>query len=75
MYTVGEAERLIVDEWRKWSRKHNSYDNVQMLLFFGWLQEEKSQLLSFHCHGDKQNRVLGWLQRDEDKQSKLRPLS
>ena len=72
MYTVAEAEQLIVAEWRAWSKQRGSYSGTDMLIFFNWLKKDRSHLLSFRCRGDQWQRVHGWLQSDEDIQSKLR---
>lgn len=72
MYTIAEVEQLIVAEWRTWSKLRGSYSGADMLRFFCWLQNDRSHLLLFRCSGDKWQRVHGWLQSDEDSQSKLR---
>ena len=72
MYTVEEAKKLIVTEWRAWSKQHGSYSGYHMLTFFNWLQKDRPHLLSFRCTGDKWQRVHGSLQSDEDIQSQLR---
>jgi hypothetical protein len=71
MYTVTEVEQLIVAEWRTWSKQRGSYSGADMLSFYCWLQKDRSHLLLFRCSGDKWQKVRGWLQRDEDIQSKL----
>lgn len=72
LHTVAEAEQLIIAEWRAWSNQRSTYSVYAMQIFFGWLQQNKSYLLSFRCSGDKWQRVHGWLQSDEDIQSKIR---
>ena len=72
MHTVTKAEQLIVAEWRAWSKQRGCYSAYDMQIFFGWLQKDRSHLLSFRCSGDKWQRVRGWLQSDEYIQSKLR---
>jgi hypothetical protein len=74
MHTVTEAEQLIIAEWRAWSSQRGSYSSYDMQIFWGWLQQNKSYLLSFRCSDDKWQRVRGWLQNYEDIQSKLRNL-
>ncbi len=72
MLTVAKAEKLIIVEWREWSKRRGSYSDRDMLMFFSWLQKNKKDLLSFRCDYDKWQKVHGWLQSDEDIQSKLR---
>lgn len=72
MHTVAKAEQLIVAEWRAWSKQRDSYSVADMLSFFCRLQKDRSHLLSFRCSGDQWQRVHGWLQSDEDIQSKIR---
>jgi hypothetical protein len=42
MYTLAEVEPLIIDEWHIWSQANNSRQGVDMCLFYGYLQTEKS---------------------------------
>ena len=72
MHTVAKAEQSIVAEWRAWSNQRRSYSVYDMQLFFGWLQQNKSYLLSFRCSSDKWQMVHGWLQNDVSIQAKLR---
>lgn len=72
MLTVAEAKQLVVAEWRTWSKERDSYGSAEMQMFFGWVENHKPFFLSFRSHDDKWQVVHGWLQRDEDTQSKLR---
>ncbi len=72
MRTQAEAKQLVVAEWRTWSTKRDSYGSADMQMFFSWVQNQKPHLLSFRSHDDPWHVVHGWLQGDEDTQSRLR---
>ena len=72
MYKLEDVEPMVVAAWRDWAKERGSYTGTDMLIFFGWLQQNKPGLLQFRGPGDKWQRVHGWLQRDEDMQSRLR---
>ena len=69
MYTVAEAERLIVAEWRTWKKQYGSGPANMMDFYFKWLPSNRPDLLRFRCKRDqdKWQRVRGWIQRDDDK--------
>ena len=62
-----EAERAIVQEWRRWVAEHPpSEDHAtgrDALVFFGYVQQHKPELLSFRGSGDKWQTVHAWLLR------------
>ena len=60
-----DAERLVVQEWRSWSRNLCSPSSSDKLQFFSWLQSEKSELLRFRASGDKWQHVRGWIESHE----------
>jgi hypothetical protein len=71
--SAATAEKLIVDEWRRWAKKHGSCTITDMLFFyFGWLQKNKPELLLFPFEGQQWHMVRVWLQRDEGFQVKRR---
>ena len=73
MYTLAKAEKLIVAEWRTWSKHRGSYSYADMLEFYNWLKKDRPGLFLFRAGGVEQwQRIRGWLQSDEDIQSKLR---
>lgn len=60
-----EAKPLIIDEWRQWRKDKPNRGGTEMLIFYGWLKEERPHLMDFRCSGDPYQRVKGWLQSFE----------
>jgi hypothetical protein len=63
MLTKEDAKTRILSEWRSWCEsvedgRRNARDG---LLFFAFLQRERSHLLQFRDHGDKWQTIHGWL--------------
>ena len=59
-----EAQRKIIKEWDNWARQHPDDAKVQNgMLFFGYLQKERTELLEFKTFRDKWQVVHGWLRR------------
>ena len=62
---IDDAEQLVVAEWTTWLNSQypskTSATGTDALIFFGYLQQSRSDLLSFQCSGDKWQRVHGWL--------------
>jgi hypothetical protein len=61
--TQGEAKRQILKEWRSWVRDKEISEpkGADALMFFGYLQQHRSDLLRFRYEGDKWQRVKSWL--------------
>jgi hypothetical protein len=61
-----EARRAIIREWDGWARNNlaDSKCAAGCVLFFNYLQNDKSELLDFHSSGDKWQMVHGWLRRE-----------
>ncbi|MGB8577081.1 MAG: hypothetical protein WCD56_11005, partial [Pseudolabrys sp.] len=61
-----EARRAIIREWDGWARNNlaDSKSAAGCVLFFNYLQKDKSELLDFHSSGDKWQMVHGWLRRE-----------
>lgn len=61
--TQDEARREILAEWRKWRKADNltAPTGTDGLVFFGWLRNNRPDLLSFKASGDKWQRVHAWL--------------
>ena len=53
-----EAKTLVIQEYRSWRSTHPSDDAI---LFFTYMQNEKSYLLNFKAFGDKWQVVNGWI--------------
>ena len=60
-----EAKEAIAKEWRAWAAKNNvtKAKGTDAMLFFTFLQKERSQLLNFRASGDKYQHVKSWLSR------------
>ena len=58
-----EARRAVLSEYDKWAKTRPD-DAIMMggLLFFRFLQNERSDLLDFRAVGEKWQIVHGWLQ-------------
>lgn len=61
MYTKDEARRQILEVWRTWEGKSESDNPMHKLEFYGWLCQNRSDLLQFRGKGDKWQIVNGWL--------------
>ena len=57
-----DAKRLIIQEWDIWASKQTDPFNLREgMIFFGYLQKEKPDLLNFRDPGDKWQTVHRWL--------------
>jgi hypothetical protein len=56
-----EAKRRILPEWPSWSATQSTPTLGNGLLFFSFLQRERSHLLEFRASGDKWQDVHCWL--------------
>jgi hypothetical protein len=58
-----EARRTLLREYDKWAQDHaDDATNRSGVVFFTYLQKERSDLLDFHAvGGDKWATVHGWL--------------
>jgi hypothetical protein len=58
-----EARRTVLREYDKWAKDHaDDATNRSGVVFFTYLQKERSDLLDFHAvGGDKWATVHGWL--------------
>jgi hypothetical protein len=64
MITQAQARRAIRAEWQSWVRAQNKSapNGTDGLVFFGYLQRERSDLLAFrYSGGDKWQIVKTWL--------------
>jgi hypothetical protein len=61
--TRKEAEQAIRTEWRVWARRNNivDADGQVALVFYGYIQQNRPDLLDFRYPGDKWQIVHGWL--------------
>jgi hypothetical protein len=58
-----EARRAVLSEYDRWAKKHpNDARMMGGLLFFRYLQGERSDLLDFRAVSNKWQIVHGWLQ-------------
>lgn len=70
--SVASAEKLIIAEWHRWAKNRGAYTITDMQLFyFAWLKQNRPELLTFQCRGDRWRVVRTWLQHDEDCQVRL----
>lgn len=70
--TVARAEKLIIAEWHTWAKTRGAYTITDMQIFyFGWLKQNKPELLMFKCYGDRWLVVRTWLQDDVGRQVRL----
>ncbi len=60
-----EAKPAILAEWRHWIARKNTVNptGTDALIFFGFLQKERADLLRFRASGDKGQVVHNWLIR------------
>lgn len=62
---IQQAELAVVDEWRAWAKANAlatpKGQGADALIFYGYLQSARPELLSFRCSGDKWQRVHSWL--------------
>ena len=57
-----EARRTLLREYDKWAKDHPYDATKSCVVFFTYLQKERSDLLDFHAvGGDKWATVHGWL--------------
>jgi hypothetical protein len=58
-----EARRTLLREYDKWAKDHpEDASKMGGMVFFAYLQKERSDLLDFHAvGGDKWATVHGWL--------------
>ncbi len=61
-----EAKRLVIAEWRSWFHGRIP-DNMEPLVFYTYLENEKSHLLNFSTQSDKYQIVAGWINRAKDR--------
>src|SRR5947209_831277 len=64
----GEAKRLVLLERHDWAAKHvpsgQQARGTDGLIFFGYLQRRRPDLLEFKASGDRWVTVHGWLARE-----------
>ena len=58
---IDDARRQILAEWEVWRKGKESDSWSTKFAFYNWLTHEGVHLLDFHCHGDKWQRVSGWI--------------
>ena len=63
--TQDEARRGILAEWPLWTAATKTLNpsGIDALMFFSFLQKERSHLLMFKASGDKWQTVHSWLLR------------
>ena len=63
-----DAKAAIIQEWDSWKRKNLKSDHKATgrdgLIFFGYLRQERPDLLTFKSSGDRWQVVHGWLMRE-----------
>ena len=63
-----EAKRLVLQEWDDWAAKNvppgQRARGTDGLIFFGYLQSQRPDLLKFKASGDRWLIVHGWLARE-----------
>jgi hypothetical protein len=62
--TQGEAKMRILAEWRTWvGHRHltDSHTSADAAVFFGEIEQNRPDLLSFESSEDKRQLVSGWL--------------
>ena len=65
MQEDSKARRAIIREWDNWVRNYpEDSKGAAAVLFFNYLQDDKSELLDFYSTGDKWQTVHGWLRRE-----------
>lgn len=61
---IADAEREIRSIWITWEDegmdKHADHFGLYL---YGWLQENRPDLLSFRCSDDKYQRINGWVMK------------
>ena len=62
MLTLAKAQKVIIDEWRRWAKKRGSCAIIDMQVFyFTWLKKSRPELLAFTGPGDQWQVVRAWL--------------
>jgi hypothetical protein len=64
--TQAEAMQGILMEWRTWAASRSlpaRAPSMEAFLFYGRLQKERPDLLTFKSRGDRWQVVHGWLMR------------
>jgi hypothetical protein len=63
-----EFKRNVIREWNNWAGKHVPADRKatgdDAMIFFQYLQHERSELLGFKAKGDRWQIIHGWLLRE-----------
>ncbi len=60
-----EAKAEIQMAWKQWDGDKTNI--LSMITFYGWLEENRPELLKFRSYGDPWQTVNCWLQEYEDK--------
>lgn len=55
-----DAELAILKEWLNLSQE-DKFDQHCGFMFYGWLQKNRPELLSFRVSGDKYQKINGWV--------------
>jgi hypothetical protein len=70
--SVARAKQLIIAEWHTWAKKRGAYTITDMQIFyFAWLKQNRPELLTFKCDGERWPVVRTWLRHDEDRHVRL----
>lgn len=56
-----DAKRRIIAEWHSWSATQSNATLGNGMMFFLFIQKERSDLLEFRASGDKWQHVHSWL--------------
>ena len=55
------AKKEIFSVWHNWKNPEDKYGTHFGLFFYGWLQKNEQDLISFRCAGDKYQLINSWV--------------